>query len=159
MSQLRHQRSLYWYCWLSWLQKKSGIKSKGNEKKRGYFLSIISSAAPSVWAEGCGRAGVDQQRSIFEHHHKGPFIRVASETAHVCLQHRLHWSCCVYFPRLCVSVNEMPRRGRKLALRWRGGAGEWAARRRPEAMLCLDAALPTDTTGNNNKGGGGDYFL
>lgn len=62
------------------------------------------------------------------------------------------------FPRLCVSVNEMPRRGRKLALRWRGGAGEWAARRRPEAMLCLDAALPTDTTGNN-MGGGGDYFL
>lgn len=25
-------------------------------------------------------------------------------------------------------------------------------------MLCLDAALPTDTTGNN-MGGGGDYFL
>lgn len=53
------------------------------------------------------------------------------------------------FSWLCVSVDEMPRRGWKLALRRCGGAREWATLRRPETMLCLDAALPTDTTGNN----------
>lgn len=49
---------------------------------------------------------------------------------------------------MCVTDDEQARRGWKLALRWCAGAGGGTTVRRPETMLCFDAALPTDTTGN-----------
>jgi len=114
-----------------------------NNRRRFYLISWAAASSPVsrlqgvVWLEQHNAASSLRGDHVYISHLKHQLL-------HLHLSYRV-----VLFSLLCVPDDEQARRGWELALCWCAGAGEWATVRRPKAMLCPDAALPTDTTGNN----------
>lgn len=140
------------------MNEAEGDRRTNRQKCEQLLGASLPGAVPGVCVEGCGLLGC--MDGWMDHHNAASLQSSLRFWPLFYISYRIN----VFFLAMSVSDDEQVRRGRKLAFCRRARAGGWASILRTDPMLCPDAALPSNTTGNGDdlireKGGVSMWWL